>query len=99
MLRAANIVVLERDEPISERNSSNQAIEPAVPPYAISPMRDLEVLDLEQQNAELRKRLAISREDLSDMAADACRMLRKIADLQAQLAVITIDRDAWRTQA
>ena len=33
---------------------------------------------------ELQKRLAISREDLTDMAADACRMLRKIADLQAQ---------------
>jgi hypothetical protein len=99
MLRAANIVVLERDEPVSDRNSSDRTIASVVPPHAPTSMKELEILDLGQQNAELRKRLAISREDLSDMAVDACRMLREIADLQAQLAVVMVDRDAWRTQA
>ena len=99
MLNAANVIVLELSEQISDQNSSDEATAPAVTAFALTPMTELGVFGLKQQNAELQKRLAISREDLTDMAADACRLLRKIADLQAQLAVITVDRDAWRTQA
>ena len=99
MLNAANVIVLELSEQISDQNSSDEATAPMVAAFAPTLMAELGVFDLKQQNAELQKRLAISREDLTDMAADACRMLRKIAELQAQLAVITLDRDAWRTQA
>jgi hypothetical protein len=99
MLNAANVIVLELSEQISDQNSADEATAPTVTAFAPTPMTELGVFDLKQQNAELQKRLAISREDLTDMAADACRMLRKIAELQAQLAVMTLDRDAWRTQA
>lgn len=99
MLNAAKIKILEFDEPVADQDFPSKAITSVMQPYTPAPREEPEVSDLGQQNAELQKRVAILREDLSDMAADACRMLRKIERLQAQLAVVTVDRDAWRTQA
>lgn len=60
---------------------------------------DAVVSALREQIAELEKRLGIAQEDLIDMAREAGALRSDLARLQAQLLVLTADRDAWRAQA
>lgn len=63
------------------------------------PPSDLLVLELREQIAELRTRLAIGEEDLMEMARDAGQAQGEIETLRAQMDELKADRDAWREQA
>lgn len=63
------------------------------------PASDLLVLELRDQIAELRSRLAIGQEDLMELARDAGQAQGEIETLRAQMDELRVDRDAWREQA
>lgn len=61
--------------------------------------RDLPLLELATENAELRLQLAEAQDQLIKMAVDAGELQALIEGLQAELAVARAERDAWRVQA
>lgn len=63
------------------------------------PAVDLLVVELREQIAELRTRLAIAQEDLIEMARDAGQAQGEIDTLKVHLDDLRRDRDAWREQA
>ncbi|WP_128564301.1 hypothetical protein [Methylobacterium crusticola] len=56
-------------------------------------------LELRNQLADLRERLAVAQEDLISMAHDAGAIDGEIMSLKAQMSEARADRDAWREQA
>lgn len=99
MSNTADISIPDTDLSYTNSSSSNEPSRYNASALASNFSRNSNVLELKHQNLKLQKHLAISREDLNDMAADARRLLREIVDLQTQRAMVTVDRDAWRTQA
>ena len=61
--------------------------------------RDLPLLELATENAELRLQLAEAQDQLIEMAVDAGELQALIEGLQAELAEARAERDAWRVRS
>lgn len=61
--------------------------------------RDLLVLALTVENSELRQQLGEAQEQLVEMAIDAGQLHARIEALQAEVAALREERNAWRAAA
>lgn len=61
--------------------------------------RDLLVLALTVENSELRTQLAEAQDHLVEMAVDAGYLHARIDALQAEMAALREERNAWRAEA
>ncbi|MDN3571897.1 hypothetical protein [Methylobacterium longum] len=57
------------------------------------------LLTLATENAELRQQLAQAQDMLVETAIDAGHLHARIGALQAELAEVRANRDAWRAEA
>ena len=57
------------------------------------------LLTLATENTELRQQLAQAQEMLVETAIDAGHLHARIGTLQAELAEVRANRDAWRAEA
>ena len=105
MLNAADLLVMDLCEQISELRSSDEALESFTDePVAAAPGTPrLEpaamIADLKRQVAELERHLTTAQDELVEMARDAGLAQGRIKHLLSQVIVLAADRDAWREQA